>query len=175
MRQRLDHRYGAPTVHKSLEESYHFRPMGDYAATREAPSPRLPRAGGGSNRTSQKLHFLSLVSLAHSKAGWSRPVRLSLSPAPKTRLAQLWRRAGKIIARPAREKACRYTYHNALGMIQIIGDALWSGRARKHPCRGPDLRPSCVSPTPQSLQSQNSPGSPQIRAIFQRDNLRRHF
>jgi hypothetical protein len=34
-------------IHKSREKSYHCRRMGDYAATREGPSPRLPRADGG--------------------------------------------------------------------------------------------------------------------------------
>src|SRR5262249_30791768 len=41
-------------------------------------------------------------------------------------------------------------------------------RPRKHPCRD-------RSSNANSLQGQNSAGFPQICAIFQRDNLRRHF
>ena len=62
--------------------------------------------------------------------------------------------------------------------MELPVEQVWC-RPRKHPCRDPGLRPSCVpqrrSSNANSLQSQNSAGFRQICAIFQRDNLRRHF
>jgi hypothetical protein len=64
-------------------------------------------------------------------------------------------------------------------IISASAENLGNSCQRKHPAEilalGPELRLPPRSSNANSLQGQNSAGFPQICAIFQGDNLRRHF